>query len=98
MGFYSVCPGTDQYVLGSPVFQKTTISLENGNQFVIDAQNNSKNNVYINEAKLNNSNFTKNFLTYKEISNGGTFTLDMTDKPNKNRGKKESDQPFSLTE
>ena len=98
MGFYSVCPGTDEYVLGSPVFKKTTISLENGNQFVIAAQNNSKNNVYINEAKLNNSNFTKNYLTYKEISNGGTFTLDMNDEPNKNRGKKESDQPFSLTE
>src|SRR5660397_298973 len=37
LGFYSVSPGTDEYILGSPVFEKTTITLENGNKFVIEA-------------------------------------------------------------
>ena len=98
MGFYSVCPGTDEYVLGSPIFEKTTITLENGNEFVISAKNNSDKNVFINKANLNSEIFTKNYLTYSQIINGGSFDLEMTDNPNKTRGIKETDKPFSLTE
>jgi predicted alpha-1,2-mannosidase len=53
LGFYSVTPGTDQYVMGSPMFKKTTINLENGKQFVIEAPANSIKNVYIKSATLN---------------------------------------------
>ncbi len=61
MGFYSVCPGTDQYVIGSPVFNKVTITLENGKKFVIDAANNSSSNVYIQSAILNGNSFNSNY-------------------------------------
>ena len=98
MGFYSVCPGTNEYVLGSPVFEKTTISLENGKTFTIKAADNSQQNVYINSAQLNESAFSKNYLTYQQLLDGGTFNLQMSATPNKKRGIQNTDKPFSLTE
>jgi len=97
LGFYSVCPGTDQYVLGSPVFKKTTITLENGNKFVINAPKNDKDHLYIEAASLNGQNYTKNFITYDDILTGGTFDLKMSTSPNKERGTGERDKPFSLS-
>ena len=98
LGFYSVCPGTDQYVIGSPVFKKTTITLENGNQFVIEAKDNSEGNVFIQSATLNGKNFTKNFITYSDLIQGGNLSIQMSENPNKQRGIKTSDKPFSVSE
>ncbi|MGY3053754.1 putative alpha-1,2-mannosidase [Pedobacter sp. UYEF25] len=97
LGIYSVCPGTDQYVIGSPVFKKATITLENGKKFVILADGNSASNVYIQSAKLNGKNFEHNFITYKNISDGGVLNFKMGNQPNKKRGIKNEDKPFSLT-
>ncbi|OYX86418.1 MAG: alpha-mannosidase [Flavobacteriales bacterium 32-34-25] len=97
LGFYSVCPGTDQYVLGSPVFEKTTINLENGKKFVIEAKNNNKENVYIQSATLNGKEYTHNFITYGDLINGGVFKLEMKNTPNESRGVNKADRPFSLT-
>lgn len=97
LGFYSVCPGTDQYVIGSPVFKKATITLENGNKFVVEAKNNNENNVYIENASLNGNHFTKNYIRYSEIIDGGTLNFLMSDQPNIIRGTNDSDKPFSLS-
>lgn len=97
MGIYSVCPGTDQYVLGSPVFPKVTLTLENGKQFVIEANNNNKENLYIQSATLNGADHTKNFITYNDIVNGGILRYEMGSQPNKQRGITEKDRPFSLS-
>lgn len=97
LGLYSVCPGTDQYVVGSPVFKKATITLENGKKFVIDATNNSQANVYIQSAKLNGKAHTQNYITYGDIMKGGTFNLLMDSKPNTSRGIAEGDKPFSVS-
>jgi predicted alpha-1,2-mannosidase len=97
MGFYSVCPGTDEYVLGSPVFAKTTITLENGKQFIIEAQNNNQQNVYIQSAKLNGENYSKNYIRYQDIMNGGTLQFEMANQPNKTRGLSSEDLPYSVT-
>lgn len=97
LGFYPVCPGTNEYALGSPLFKKATITLENGKRFVIDASNNSQENVYIQHATLNGKNFTKNYLTFDQIRGGGTFKLQMSDTPNTKRGISTSDTPSSLT-
>ncbi|MEO6917107.1 MAG: GH92 family glycosyl hydrolase [Chitinophagaceae bacterium] len=97
MGFYSVCPGTDQYVMGSPVFKKTTITAEDGKKFVIDAAANSAANVYISSATLNGERYDKNFLRYKDIVSGGNLKLDMSATPSSSRGLKPEDRPFSLT-
>ncbi len=98
LGFYSVCPGTDQYVMGSPVFQKTTITLEDGKKFVIEAKGNSKENVYIQSATLNGKSFDKNWLSHKEIIDGGTLSLQMGKEPALNRGIADSAKPFSLSQ
>ena len=97
MGFYPVCPGTDEYVLGSPLFNKITLTLENGNKFVIDATNNSKENVYVNDVKLNGKSYNKNFLKHATIQNGGKLVFDMASQPNKNRGTEPSSFPYSMT-
>ncbi len=97
LGFYSVCPGTDQYVFGSPVFEKTTITLENGKKFIIEAKGNSKENVYIQNAVLNGKAYTNNWLSYQDIINGGTLQLEMGGTPAVNRGVADSDKPFSLS-
>jgi predicted alpha-1,2-mannosidase len=97
MGFYSVCPGTDEYVLGSPVFRKTTITLENGKQFVIEAGTNSQQNVFIQSAKLNGANYSKNYIRYQDIVNGGILKLEMSNQPNKSRGLSSDDLPYSVS-
>lgn len=97
LGIYSVCPGTDQYVLGSPVFPKATITMENGKQFIIEAVNNNKENVYIQSATLNGVQHTKNYITYSDLANGGHLKFEMDSLPNQQRGINENDRPFSLS-
>lgn len=96
-GFYSVCPGTDQYVIGSPLFNKMTISLENGKKFTVEANNNNSVNVYIQSATLNGKPYTHNFITQTDIMNGGVLHLEMGNKPNLSRGLTVEDKPFSLS-
>lgn len=97
LGFYNVCPGTDQYVLGSPLFRKATITMENGKKFVINASGNSATNVYIKSATLNGKAYTKNYLTHSDIVDGGVLNLQMVAYPEKNRGISREDLPFSLS-
>lgn len=97
LGIYSVCPGTDQYVIGSPVFNKVTITLESGKKFVIDANNNNKQNVYIQSATLNGKIYNHNFIKHSDITNGGVLKFEMGDKPNTSRGIADDDKPFSLS-
>jgi predicted alpha-1,2-mannosidase len=97
LGFYSVTPGVDEYVFGSPAFEKTSINLENGKKFNIIANGNSKDNVYIQSAMLNGKPYTKNFIRHEDIVKGGTLTFEMGPKPNTGRGLLPEDKPFSLT-
>ena len=97
MGFYPVCPGTDQYVFGAPLFNKITLLPENGKQFVIEAKNNPKENIYVNRIKLNGQEWDKNFITHSAIHSGGKLEFDMLDKPNKKRGTNESAFPYSMS-
>ncbi|WP_270090544.1 GH92 family glycosyl hydrolase [Sphingobacterium sp. SYP-B4668] len=97
LGIYSVCPGTDQYVIGSPVFEKATVTLENGKRFVVYAKNNSPKHVYIQTARLNGVPYDKNFITYSDILNGGVLELEMGERPNYTRGVALEARPFSLS-
>jgi predicted alpha-1,2-mannosidase len=97
LGFYSVTPGTGQYVLGSPMFSKITISLENGKKFIIDAAANNRENVYIQSATLNGIPYTHNFINHADLLNGGTLKLQMASKPDQTRGLAPADKPYSLT-
>ncbi len=97
LGFYPVCPGSSQYVLGSPIFQKATLNLANGQQFVISAPDNAPANVFVKSTKLNGNPYSKLFLTHNDIMSGGIFELEMGTVSNKNRTFTKDDLPFSLT-
>jgi len=97
MGFYSVAPGTGEWALGSPLFKKVTIKLENGKTFVIHAPDNSPENIYIKEAKLNKKNYTKNFILHTDLIKGGKLEFIMSDQPNKKRGIHLADFPYSFS-
>ncbi|WP_215223500.1 GH92 family glycosyl hydrolase [Echinicola shivajiensis] len=97
MGFYPVCPGTDQYVLGAPLFKKITLDLQNGKEIVINAPKNSPENKYIDGLKINGKKYSKNWLSHKALLQGAQLDFDMTSSPNKKRGTKEEDFPYSLS-
>ncbi len=97
LGFYPVCPGTDEYVIGSPLFRKAEISLENGKTFVIDARNNSAENRYVGTLKVNGKLWTHNFLKYDDIQDGAYISFTMSDVPVKTRGTAEEDKPYSFS-
>jgi predicted alpha-1,2-mannosidase len=97
LGFYPVTPGVNEYVIGSPLFKKATLNLENGNKFVISAENNSKDNVYIESASLNGKPWENNFIRFEDIKNGGQLEFDMSALPNKERGVNAENVPYSLS-
>lgn len=81
LGFYPVTPGSDQYIIGTPLFSEATIHLENGKSFVIKANNISENNFYIQSATLNGKAYSKSFFSHTDLENGGIFIFEMGDKP-----------------
>ncbi|GAB3546245.1 GH92 family glycosyl hydrolase [Spirosoma fluminis] len=97
MGFYPVCPGTDQYVLGTPLFKKVTATLENGKQLVINAANNSDQNRYINSLRLNGKAYSKNWLSHRALQQGAVLEFTMSATPNKHRGTRPEDFPYSFS-
>ncbi|NDV68118.1 GH92 family glycosyl hydrolase [Dysgonomonas sp. 25] len=97
MGFYPVCPGTDEYILSSPLFKSVTLNLENGKQVKITAPNNAKSNRYVNSMTVNGASHTKNYVTHDVLMNGAKINFDMSPTPNKNRGTSESDLPYSFS-
>jgi predicted alpha-1,2-mannosidase len=97
MGFYPVCPGTDEYILGSPLFRSVTLKLENGKQIVIDATDNSKANRYVSSMTVNGKKYTKNYLTHDQLTNGAIIKYKMSDKANIEKGTTESDFPYSFS-
>ena len=97
IGFYPVCPGTDEYVFGSPIFNKVELTMEDGKKFKIIAENNSSKNVYINSTSLNNGDYTKNYIKHDVIQAGGTLNFEMSGIPNKEKGIMPTDFPYSLS-
>jgi len=97
MGFYPVTPGTDQYVLGSPLFKKVTLSLENGKKVTINASNTSDKNKYIRDLKINGAVSTKNWLSHQNLMKGAVIDFNMSPVPVKTRGVKEADYPYSFS-
>jgi predicted alpha-1,2-mannosidase len=96
-GFYPVCPGTDQYVLGTPLFKKVTLQLENGKQFTITAPNNNAQNKYVQKITLNGKEHTNNWISHSSIQAGGNFNFILNSIPEKKRGTTEAAFPYSLS-
>jgi len=97
LGFYPVCPGSDQYVIGSPLFDRAVIHLENGKKIEISAQDNGEDKVYINELTLNGATSSQNYLTHEDLLKGAKINFEMSENPNKSRGTKKKDFPYSFS-
>jgi len=97
MGFYPVCPGSNEYVLGSPLFKSVKLHLENGKQVTIETDNNSKANRYVSSMTVNGSLFPKNYLTQDLLTQGAKIRFNMSALPNKQRGTKAADFPYSFS-
>lgn len=98
LGFYPVAPGTDQYILGSPLFKSVKVNLENGNKITISAPNNNKTNRYVYSLMLNGKPYSKNYLTHGNLTKGALIYYKMADTPNRNRGISLSDIPYSFSD
>ena len=97
MGFYPVCPGSNQYVLGVPYFDKLTLHLENGKSLTVTAKGNSDDTRYVNAMTLNGATYNHNYLTHDAVMNGGNIVFDMSKTPNTQRGILAEDVPYSLS-
>ncbi|VXB86108.1 Alpha-mannosidase [Flavobacterium sp. 9AF] len=97
LGFYPVCPATNQYILGSPLFKKVTLHLENGKTFTIEAPNSNSENKYVDKIKLNGKEYKNNWISHEDILKGGTFNFIMNNIPNTKRGTTTDTFPFSLS-
>ena len=97
MGFYPVCPGSNQYVLGVPYFDKLTLHLENGKSLTVTAKDNSDDTRYVNAMTLNGETYNHNYLTHDAVMNGGNIVFDMSTTPNTQRGTLAEDVPYSLS-
>lgn len=97
MGFYPVCPGTTEYILGAPLFKKATLHFENGSSLVINAPKNDNECRYIHRMEFNGNTYTKNFVRHDDLLKGGIITFDMSHSPNMERGTQETDLPYSFS-
>ena len=97
MGFYPVCPGTDQYVLGAPYMPYMKVSLPNGKSLEIKAPGVSDKNRYVKSVMLNGTPYDKLYLTHDDIMAGGVLEFQMASSPSKKRGLKASQKPYSLS-
>ncbi len=98
MGFYPVCPGTTQYVIGSPYFKKMQLHLENGNTITLNAPKNSEENRFINSITINGAPYSKTFFNHSDLLKGCNIVYNMSKEPNKQRGINEKDAPYSFTD
>jgi len=93
LGFYPVFTASGEYVLGSPLFDKATINLENGKQFTVETVNNSEDNIYIQSVELNGKDYPYSYITHNDIVSGGKLKFVMGKFPNYNFGKDEKLRP-----
>jgi len=97
LGFYPVCPGSNEYVIGSPCLREAVIHLENGKLFAIKAKNLDEKNIYIQSVLLNGKPHNRSYITHGDIVSGGKLIFEMSNQPNKRWVSSEEDRPYSMT-
>ncbi len=93
MGFYPATPGIEEYVIGSPLFDKVIIHLENGKHFIIRAKNGGLRNLYVQSLRLNGKDHPKSYFKHQDIVNGGEMVFEMGEKPNEQWGSDPENRP-----
>lgn len=96
LGFYPVCPATNEYVLGAPLFNEIRLHLPNGKATTIKALNNSDANRYWNQCSVNGAPYVKSFITHEALTGGCDLQFTMTNKTSNLDGKQEN-LPYSFS-
>ncbi len=97
LGFYPVCPGSGEYALGSPLFDRVVVHLANGNNLTIHAHDNSPENVYVSSVEIGGKPSDRNFFTREELTRGGEVVFRMSSSPNLKRGVSRGSAPYSFS-
>jgi len=97
LGFYPVAPVTMEYVIGSPLFNYVEISLPNGKKFIIDSAENSNENIYVDNVKLNEKYYNNNWLHHDDLKKGGKLMFNMKNTPNVDWGSSKNSIPYSMS-
>ena len=97
LGFYPVCPASDEYAIGTPLFKKMKVSLPGGKVISLEAPENSKDNFYIGGIKLNGKNWTRNYFKHSDLTNGAKIVYSMSAEPVTTRGTATEDKPYSFS-
>ncbi|WP_343556791.1 GH92 family glycosyl hydrolase [Sphingobacterium sp.] len=97
LGFYPVSPASGEYVIGSPQFDKVTLHLENGKKVHIQAKQHGANQVYVDQLSWNGKPYSHNYIRYSDLLQGANLEFKMSDTPNRNRGTKKEDAPYSFS-
>lgn len=97
MGFYPVCPGSGEYVLGAPYLPLVKVALPNGRTLEIRAEGVDDRHRYVREMRVNGERWTKNYVTVDDIMQGGVWEFRMSSTPDRRRGTKPEARPYSLT-
>ena len=98
IGFYTVDPSSPNYIIGSPVFDKATVHLGSGKDFIVIAKNNSAANKYIQSASLNGKPWNKPWFSHDDVAGGATLILSMGPTPNRSWGSSPADAPPSMSD
>ena len=97
LGFYPVCPSSDEYAIGTPLFKKVTVNLPNGKNILLEAPENSCENFYIDGINLDGKSWSKNYFKHEDLSDGARITYSMSPTPNTSRGTAPEDRPYSFS-
>jgi predicted alpha-1,2-mannosidase len=97
LGFYPVTPASVEYAAGAPLFKHAEIDFDNGKKLFINTPNNSACSRFVQSVTYNGTAYTKNYFNHFDLQNGGTINIEMSPKPNKQRGIGEKDLPYSLS-
>jgi predicted alpha-1,2-mannosidase len=97
LGFYPVTPGTGEYVLGSPLFRKATVTLSDGRKLVISAPENGRETIFVKQVSLNGRRLDISYVTHEQLTGGGTLEFSMSGEPERERGTAPSARPYSMS-
>ena len=97
LGFYSACPGTNEFALGSPLFKKVILHHADGGTTTLSAPANSRENRYIGDLRVNGKTWSRNYLTTDQLKGNNRIDFDMQDKPNYSRGTESTASPYSFS-
>ena len=97
LGFYPVCPASDEYAIGTPLFRKVTLNFPDGKKTVLEAPENSRDNYYIKRIKLNGKNWTRNCFKHSDLIHGTRIEYSMSPTPDTTRGTADGDRPYSFS-